>query len=589
VTNVALSTITECPLCRAALALPSDAAVAGELECPACDARFVLTTAMIREVRMARIAPAPQSPPIADDAAWRLSELLAPDAPAEIVTKAEPAPSFLSELPLAAEAAELLEPAAAAPSQPPDELRTPAEIDFVDPAATTVAIGPESTIRFDDEVYVEEERVEEFADADEAATDDFDLEPVYEPSRVHAGYEDAQHADDDFAQADDFAHADEDDESDHQFDLRPAPRPRRRRPSTVRTLVGIVGGGVMGILLAGYALLWFRGPSGDLLQMAPWLPQAMLPSSMQSAVQSTAAEVLPPRVPRATPDVQGASLADASNDNPPGDEATAGGDLTASDDMQVDPEVSPASSTEPVIAESTSPIAPDQAPTPTLPAPPVKPKWPTTPIVADLIDPRLFSLQELSEAAAAAESAGRRFVAGDLARPDTVRDMGQAYVQLCAAAERMTLTDPSSYGASLFTQQALAKDPINLAAGNSARRRDLAVIAARWLQHTKRQNEGTLFVGRVRDMTAQGAWTEYHIEIDLGDQKLSVPVLMDSVKFATGAEVAIAGVIVKDPQQHLAGYQGDAPQIVIAGYAFDPARYANADAAEAPAFELPGS
>jgi hypothetical protein len=58
--------------------------------------------------------------------------------------------------------------------------------------------------------------------------------------------------------------------------------PRRRRPKrVVRTLVGIVLGGVVGILLGAYGLLWLLGPEGDLIGLAPWLPHFALPPRMR--------------------------------------------------------------------------------------------------------------------------------------------------------------------------------------------------------------------------------------------------------------------------------------------------------------------
>lgn len=74
-------------------------------------------------------------------------------------------------------------------------------------------------------------------------------------------------------------------DSDQQFidaDDRPMPgqlrtSPRRRRPGAMATLAGIVGGGVIGILLGAYGLLWILGPQGDVLGLGPRLPAALRP------------------------------------------------------------------------------------------------------------------------------------------------------------------------------------------------------------------------------------------------------------------------------------------------------------------------
>jgi hypothetical protein len=71
---------------------------------------------------------------------------------------------------------------------------------------------------------------------------------------------------------------------DHDYDFhgpRRSSAARQRKPSAARALVGIVGGGVLGIALGAYALLWLLGPDGDLFQLAKWLPDALLPPSVQ--------------------------------------------------------------------------------------------------------------------------------------------------------------------------------------------------------------------------------------------------------------------------------------------------------------------
>jgi hypothetical protein len=66
-----------------------------------------------------------------------------------------------------------------------------------------------------------------------------------------------------------------------------------------------------------------------------------------------------------------------------------------------------------------------------------------------------------------------------------------------------------------------------------------------------------------------------------------VHVLTDGIKFSTGAEAGVAGAIVDRPQERIAGYQGDAAQVVIAGFTFDPATVVD-DASPAGEFPLSG-
>jgi hypothetical protein len=64
-------------------------------------------------------------------------------------------------------------------------------------------------------------------------------------------------------------------------DLQTSPR-RQRRPAGLRLLAGIVGGGVIGLLLGAYALLWIQGPQGDVAGLVRWLPSMLLPESAQN-------------------------------------------------------------------------------------------------------------------------------------------------------------------------------------------------------------------------------------------------------------------------------------------------------------------
>jgi hypothetical protein len=87
----------------------------------------------------------------------------------------------------------------------------------------------------------------------------------------------------------------------------------------------------------------------------------------------------------------------------------------------------------------------------------------------------------------------------------------------------------------------------------------------------------------VQEVHPQGEWTECTVNMAIGDSSLQIPVLMDGLRFTSGAQVAVAGVIVADPQRQIAGYQGESSRVVVAGYIFDPARFEDA-AVGAPAF-----
>jgi hypothetical protein len=554
-----MATIAVCPGCQTQLGVPPEAVTGAELECPLCHERFATSPDRVRILAMANVAPAK-----------------APAPPAPAMTAAP--------LKLPPDATIESEPIAAAP---PAEV----EVDFdLGAISATTPIASQPTVRW------EPEPLDEKTPANAASR--LVPEPVpakaadnshdFEQSGFHHG--DFEHDEDDHAvhamDFDGMAPVGIPAEVNHDFDMNPAPRLRRRRSSPVGSLVGIVGGGGLGLLLAGYALLWLTDPPLDLFRMADWAPTAVLPQSL-----------LPPSVSNQWADEDAtndsASVASEESDfaadpqsgsDEPGAESSTGlladqssdksprVDATVSDDLEEDPAVTPASASEPVAAEI--PEAPIAAPaTATQLVTPAR--WPSTPIAGDLVNPRFSSLADFTASIGHVDAAGRQFLGGDLANKDSLRAMGQAYIQICEVAERYTLTDPAAYGSDLFTKQALAKAVIHQIAGNTKRRQDLNVVAARWWQHAKRSNNGLLLVGRVTDHAPRGQWTEHTLEIAVGDEIVEVPVLMERVLFSTGAEAAVAGAIITNPREQIRGYDGDASQVLISGTAFDPALYAN--------------
>jgi hypothetical protein len=484
-----------------------------------------------------------------------LSDLMktppAPLAPTPAADAAEPAqpfaasPSF-AEFESDEQTTEELEPASYAEAAETE----PAEYDAVDDESSS------------DESFEDRwRRLQATAAAPEASgvTDEYATEGYAEAEEDDVTYEASAEAESEHEQW----------TSDDEFDEleRSAPKRRKRRPSVVKTLVGVVGGGFIGIFLAGYALLWLKGPDGDLLGIADLLPASLLPAGAAPASQeplSLAGDRLPPPAT-----VGAASLPDAAASTEQPSEspldfaeeshAPAGSDLAAA-------EVPSGVEAQPLTPPAT--MHRDDAVTPTAAVEAVH--WPTTPIVGELKGAKLFSAADLGELIASADAAHRTFLAGDLARKEDVAAMGQAYIELCKLAERFTLTDPKDFGNDLVTKQMAAKLIFRGAVGDPARRNDLAMIAGRWLEHARRPNQGVLLLGRVTDLQPQGKWTEYTIETPLGSTVSVNKVLMDKIEFKFGEEVAVVGAIVANPSQAIAGYTGDAKQVVVAGFAFAP-------------------
>ncbi len=664
-----MASITLCPRCSSHLELPSGIAPTSLVECPICEAEFLLASVAPRAIPKVRVVEHESKPKAAatvesrsaplgividdhdasnhaatstDDrlsrlmrsaASWQLPGVQQPhdDEFAAAEEEDESAASLDLETaddriipndhaPAAAKFGATLDAAyrdadpetAAEPSTPADELQLAGSrldqllSDLMKPqtvAASTPVLEPtqargetpappEFAEFADDEAAGDETtRLEPQAavqDADEAdRSDSFDDRW----RRLHASAEQAAtSAEENDA---DVEYADEEAAPEGEFgtlDLRTTPR-RKRRPAGVRTLVGIVGGGAIGILGGAYALLWLRGPDLDVLSMAKWLPPAMLPSLMQTPTENSLAEqglIAPPAAvdqqaagngietpaPPLSSTLAIAEPADESGAGPTNDQvvdATEVRSSTASpaehDPILQDPDFMPAGATEPVTDAGVAPTVENAVAQSPVTA---TTHWPTTPIVGQLRGVKHYSVAELDVTLPSADAAHRRFLAGDLARKEDVGEMGQAYIELCKLAEQFTLTDPAEYGNELITKQMNAKNIFRGVVGDSARRNDLAMIAGRWLQHTGRLNNGVIVLGKVTDLQAQGAWTEYTIETPLGNATATSKVLLEGIPFASGSDVAVVGTIVNDPRQAIDGYAGEAPQLIVAGFAFVP-------------------
>jgi hypothetical protein len=579
-----MPSIAICPRCTSHLGLPAGADSAAQVQCPICEVEFSLATVSPRELPQARLV---ESVAKVDDAEHteagaspspqeRLSRLLRSSASWTSPTPLEEAKPDLPEVGDDASydrAYQDADPELARQQTAPQQTQPASS--RLDQLLSDLIKNPAEPIPVPT-ARVEPREVAATNDADRAsfsATLGHDFETDFADSS-----------------ADQEAGADEKDAEEEQvvvsssgvtatgegipLDLRTAPR-RKRRPAGVRTLVGVIGGGVLGIALGAYGLLWLQGPNGDFLGLAKWLPPAMLPSSMSSMANvETDDDVSVASQADDAPDGASMPQADENLLSTDSDEQgmAPGAAATLPNDNQpprLDPEVMQATAEEPV-ADAPTAAAPTVAPAPAASTPTA---WPTTPIVGDLRNVKLYSVAELGELLEDADAAHRQFLAGDLTKQQSWATMGPAYMAIAALAERYTLTDPSAYGNELITKQLAAKNIFRGTLGDPARRTDLATIAARWLQHERRQNQGVVLIGRVRDLQPNGKWTQYTIDVPLGEGTVAATVLMDRISFTTGDEVAVVGAILQKPLQRLTGYQGEAAEVVIAGYSFAPADF----------------
>jgi hypothetical protein len=182
----------------------------------------------------------------------------------------------------------------------------------------------------------------------------------------------------------------------------------------------------------------------------------------------------------------------------------------------------------------------------------------------------MYSPADLSELQPAAEAAAREFLAGNLAQQQSWSTMGPAYIALAALAERYTLLEPAALGPHPAAAQVAAQNIFRNVIADPARRADLATVAARWLQHERRQNQGVVLVGVVESASPLGKWTELTVGVPLGDDRVSTRLLAKDHGFRKGDDIAAVGAIFDQPQQQIPGYQGEAPSLILASWTFTP-------------------
>jgi hypothetical protein len=191
-------------------------------------------------------------------------------------------------------------------------------------------------------------------------------------------------------------------------------------------------------------------------------------------------------------------------------------------------------------------------------------------MVAHLRGVQLYTIGDLEASLEPAQAALRSFLAGDLAQQQSWSTMGPAYITLAELAERFTLIDPAEQGAEPTAGHNSAQEIFRNLIADPARRVDLATVAARWLQHDRRQNQGVIVVGTVNSVASPGAWTELNVGVPLGDDVVTSRVLTTESHFHRGDNIAVVGAILQQPREQLPGYEGDPSSVVLASWAFTP-------------------
>lgn len=540
-----MAEVAACPSCAAQLSVPQQRPAGAHAQCPLCEETFSLDAAQVTRLRELRVVPAPDEP--------------APPAP--FPAPQGGAPEKLSDwLDRAAdERVETSSEEGVGDRDPGDQ--APSAPGATDPefsSRRTVADSPGSTAPsiesllsrfrgapFDDSDAPGDEASDEESEAAEAPQPE-------EQQRPHA------------APAADFEFdIDQESEQKPHEDEPPPPEPPdadalqavhrlatkgngRRRRSVVTQLAGVALFGLLGVALGGYALLWIRGPQGDLLGVSRYLPAAMLPASFanNSAPSPPAPAGAPPESePRAPRDES--AMADA-RPAPIRDDA-------------VDPATfqEPPSAPEP-IDESTDSAEEDEDQDPRA----------ARPRVTLVGAPSPYSLDQLDAAMERSEDARRVLSDNSLTEnPSAGPEMGRAYAKLCELAQVLTFVDTSQPDPEI--KRLAARDLYRRLFVYKHARDDSRDIATRWLKWTGRPHGGVFFAGDLQSMADKGSVWEFRLRLADGVQ---VTVLrdrpMDPQQFVNTMELGVVGCVVEDATNRVEGYTGDADRAVWACHTF---------------------
>jgi hypothetical protein len=442
---------------------------------------------------------------------------------------------------------------------------------------------------------------------DALTSGDFDLDETSEPSPTPAAWDDTSEmdgllADIEPAEVDDVEEAEEqltavDDDDDAATSVPFTPElatesaasrtsTRRRKRSPVRMLVMVLLGGVIGLAGGYYALLWLRGPSMDFLQVAPYLPQAMLPSSFHNEPRQLAAS-LPPSTPAPAPaetveqpDVEAtepvepaefaASQPEETADETPEmpasyttteDQAEASTapeddryalDTAAGEIMDAEPLDGDEIASEPP-AEVVEAIS-DEAPAEAAPAAEV----------ARPVDAPSFTAADLSAAYDAAKIALPSLISGNLADSrEIARAKGYGYSMLADLAQKAAFVEATAPTDTTMQLQQATDELFQQTLSDDHTRGEIAVILPKWLASPNRKHGGVFFAATMTDSESKGSVTECRAELESGQ---SITVLVPAAAAGRLAEssrpMAVLGWVVDRPMEQVEGYTGAATQAI---------------------------
>lgn len=294
-----------------------------------------------------------------------------------------------------------------------------------------------------------------------------------------------------------------------------ASRKKKSSFSLLRTMIGVVLGGMFG-LYAGYlVILWIK--VDDPLDAARLYPDVIKPQALRSA------------------GADGSEVSLAQGPEFSEEESTA-----VEDSGGIDPVTYQEPVDEPMPWEQ-QPAAPVAQET-------------VTPVEVAILDAPQYTAAQLQQYTAAAEAAGPALIAGG----DIDRAKGSSYATIAKLAEALTFGE----GAADASWNYSARQVFPPLFATQQAQGQISQIAGFWLTSPKRKHGGIFFCGTPDAGRQAGSVAEYQFTLP-GGQSLTVltpETLADNV---TGAPtVAVIGSVVYKPAERIEGYTGDEAVVI---------------------------
>jgi len=550
-----MTQLTTCPSCGLQLLLAPEAPDTGPAECPHCQAEFALEEVVRKTLSFAKLQsvaeethPAtevtPQRPRLSDTLGdlsldsilGNQGEFEVGKAPASDQRNAETLASWESRLKRAM--GESNPEAQNAPENVSPE--TPPSLDEPVPTAEenrAEADRPTEVPKFSYPTFDDPT----FDDLEDEPDEDVSSElPAFVPA---VGNAPSGEVGDELAGAEesvsDDAAVESDGRDEIQLDTTSRRKPKRR--STKRKVFSLAASlvlGAVGIPLGLYALLWIKGPAADHFQIAGYLPNSLLPPSMQTATSDEA------------------PLANADNSTG----RSAARNLLAGN-LQAEPEEpeSLAADTQPQEAAAPPVMRDDQVQVAAAELPTSEP-----PIIEAKTG--AISAREFEELIDAAQLALPALVEGDLSTKENVARKGHAYMTLCHLAEKWSAVEVDDARRGRLADE--AREVFASVARNSALQDDLALIASRWWSHDGRPTSGYFLVGRVERVELTDLGKIGFLAVGNASNSTTIPILWNELPGRPGDQIAVVGAIVVPTAEQVSMLPAGMEQVVVVHEAF---------------------